>query len=152
MLRTKARTVYKLDCQQEASSSSTYITNRAADVLLLQTFYAKEIVGNDPSEHSFNWDLSQNITYTFHKHPSAACFYGTILRSHIYWNTRLGRPRIAFEHLLAQGFPSWINIGHGTEDALSETELRGIAGDTINVGNWSTSHGSFYVSRGLQLR
>ena len=134
-LRTRLNTVYKFEVDSPefarrmmTDTERSFTTRRAGDVLALHRSVAKHVLGIDVSQHSFNWDISQNVLYTFHKDPSAANFYGTILRSHIYWNTYLNRPRVGFEHLLAQGFPRWVRV-----DGLHDRDMRGLAGDTINV-------------------
>ena len=97
-----------------------YTTARSGEVLALHRTVAEKVSFVDSSHYSFNWDISQNVLYIFRKDPSASGRFGTTLRSHIYCNRLLNRPRVGLEHLLAQGFPRWIRV-----QQLHDCEVRG---------------------------
>mgnify|MGYP003333673834 CR=1 FL=1 len=84
--------------------------------------------GIDPSRHHFIWDLTNSASFGCVKDPRLAGLVPCVLRGHILWDTKMGRPLTGSELLQVHGFC--------LEPAVYELDdniLRKLAGDTISV-------------------
>ena len=84
--------------------------------------------GIDPSQHHFIWDLTNSAQFGCVKDPRLAGVVPCVLRGHILWDTKMGRPLKGTELLRVHGFC--------LEPAVSKLDdgiLRKLAGDTISV-------------------
>lgn len=86
--------------------------------------------GTDPSHHHFIWDLTNSAHFGCVKDPRLAGLVPCVLRGHILWDTKLGRPLTGTELLRVHGFclePDVAKLDDG--NAI----LSKLAGDTISV-------------------
>ncbi|CAK0899786.1 unnamed protein product [Prorocentrum cordatum] len=132
------------------------LTDCEANVLAITSAVAQSAGDYNPEDVSMTWDLQNSLSWPRKKDASNAGAMDCMMRRHIHWNTKVGRPLSGLEQLIIQGFPANIRISEfpsgparpvGIHDeaslpkaevdsaleGLSDSDLRSLSGDTQSV-------------------
>ena len=123
------------------------ISARQRDVLGLHAYAARKALGLNVWACNFFWDLTNNVEYHRHKHTGNQGYLPCLLREHLFFSPRHGRPVLGLEKMWAQGFDDVV-MGDGPLQ-IDDKVLGKLAGDTMSVPIMGLLLGTLFASTHL---